>query len=135
VPADLLDGINIVLEQVTHLGPLVEQSTGPCPRDQANAGLDTARPVHSGEKGVRTPPGPQLIGCGLGVALVLGKPPGRGQHCDVMMPGHFPDLLDVAGFRLIPVMDAEGQLTIGGATSRHRIMEPVRVRAVDTWGT
>ena len=107
MPGNLPNGIIIVLEKVTHLGPLIEQSAGPRPGDQADSCLDTACPVHTGQERVGTPPGAQLPRGRLGVALVLRQPPCGRQDGDVMMPGHLPDLLDVARLGLVPMMDAE----------------------------
>ncbi len=109
MPGNLPDGVVIVLEQVAHLRPFVEQPANPGPRDQADRRLDTACPVHAAQERVGTPPGAQLRRGRLGVSLVLRQPPGGGQDGEVMMPRHLPDLLDVAGFRLVPVVDAECQ--------------------------
>ena len=131
MPGELPDGIVVVLEQVADLGPLVQQPTDPYPRDQANAGLDPARPVHSAEKRVRTPPGAKLVRGGLGVALVTRQPPGRRQHRDVVMTRHLPHLLDVARLRLVPMIDAKRQPPIRRPSASHRVVEPIRVGTVD----
>ena len=77
--------------------------------------LDPAGPVHAGEERVLPPPRPQLVGDCLGVALVAGEPPRGGEHGQVVVPGHLPDLLDVAGDRLVAVVDAEREDVASGA--------------------
>ena len=99
----------VVLEEVLTLGQLVEQPADPDPGDQPDPELDPAGPVDAGEERVGAPPGPQLVGDGLGVPLVPGEPPRGGQHGQVVVPGQLPDLLDVAGDRLVAVVDGEAQ--------------------------
>ena len=69
-------------------------------------------------------------GGGLGVALVLRQPPGGRQHGEVVVPGHLPDLLDVARLRLVAMVDAEGEPSVRRPAPGQRVMEPVRVGAV-----
>ena len=132
MPGNLPEGIVIVLEEVAHLGPLVEQPADPGPGDQANPGFDTACPVDARQERVRTPPGAQLRRGRLCITLVLRQPPGGRQNGDLMVPRHLPNLLDVAGLRLVPMVDAERQLSVGRSAPCHRIVKPVRVGAVGT---
>ena len=106
MPADLPDGVVVVLEQVARPSASRRAAGGSRPRRSAGC-----RPRSRSSSARRSgtgcaPPGPQLVGGGLGVALLAGQPPGRGQHGEVVVPGHLPDLLDVAGLRLVAVVDA-----------------------------
>src|SRR5688572_7968093 len=130
MPGNLAYRIVIVLEKVTHLGPLVKQAAYPGPGNQPNSGLDTACPVHSRQKWVGSPPGTQLFRGRIRVMLLLRQPPCARQNGQVMVPGHLPDLLNVAGLRLVAMMDAEGEPVVRRTTPSHRIVEPVRIRAI-----
>src|SRR5262249_49870529 len=57
--------------------------------------------------------------------VIAAEEPGRGQQREVLQPGDLPDLLDVPGLLLHPVVDAEGVAAGGGATAGHRVVEPV----------
>ena len=134
VPGNLSEGIVIVLEQVADLGPVIEQPADPGPGDQADSSLNTARPMHSGEEWVCTPPRAKLIPSGLGVALVLREPPGGRQHSEVMVPGELPNLLDIARLGLVAMVNAKCQPVVRRASPGHRIVKPIWVGAVGTTG-
>ncbi len=57
VPADLLDGQAVLLEQAGRAGPVVQQAPDPGQADQPDADLDPAGPVHAGQERVLPPPG------------------------------------------------------------------------------
>ena len=97
----------VALEQVGDAGPVVEQPPDPGQADQPDADLDAAGPVHAGQERVLAPPGAQLVGHPLGVGLVAGEEPRRGQQREVLQAGDLPDLLDVAGLLLRAVVDPE----------------------------
>ncbi len=75
--------------------------------------------------GFSSPPGAQLVGDPVGVPLVAGEEPGRGQQREVLQAGDLPDLLDVADLLLRAVIDAEGVAVRSGPAAGHRIAEPV----------
>jgi hypothetical protein len=125
VPPKLAAAVLVVLEQVLHLGPLVEKPPDPHPGDQAYAELDPAGPVDAGEQRVLRPPRAELAVDRLGVLLVAGEPVRRRELGQVVVSRELPDLLDVAGHRLVPLVDREREHVAGRPPAGHRIEEPV----------
>ena len=85
VPAHLPPAVFVLLEEVLHLGPVVEQSTDPDPGDEPDSELDPAGPVDAGQERVGLPPVPQLAVGGGRVPVVAGEPPRRRQLGDVLV--------------------------------------------------
>ncbi len=125
MPVHLLLSIDVGLEERRRSRPSVEEAAHPYPTDEPLGELDPARPVDSGEERVLRPPRPQLGLHRLGVAAVLAREPGGGQQGEVMQPRQLPDLLDIAGFRLGSMVDAEGVLLLRCSQPGDRIEEPI----------
>src|SRR5579859_6566957 len=130
MPADLPHREGVALEQVGRAGPVIQQAPDPCQADQADAELYTAGPVHTGQERVLPPPGAQLVRDPASISLVMGERPGSGEQREVLQPGEFPDLLDVADLLFRAVIDPEGMAVLNGPTARHRVEEPVRLYQV-----
>src|SRR5262249_18777755 len=67
VPADLLHGQRVALEQVRDGRPGVQEPPDPGQADEADPYPDAARPVNARQEGVLPPPGAELAGHPLGV--------------------------------------------------------------------
>src|SRR5580693_4295731 len=126
MPADLPHREAVALEQVGRARPVVEQAPDPRQADQADAELYAAGPVHAGQERVLPRPRAKLVRDPASVSLVMGEKPGRGEQSEVLQPGEFPDLLDVADLIFRAVIDPEGMAVLNGPTACHRIEEPVR---------
>ena len=75
VAPDLVHGHRVVLEQRRRAGPAVEQPADPDPRQQPDAQLDPADPVHAAHRRIGRPP--RLAGASataVRVPLVTGQP-------------------------------------------------------------
>ena len=135
VPTDLGQGLRVLLEQLVDARPVVEQAADPHPARQSHAELDPAGPVDAGEERVAGPPGAQLGGDRLGVAVLAGEPPGGREHRKVVVAGQFPHGLDVPRQGLVTVVDAERQRAVRRSPAGDRVAEPVRVHDVGSWCT
>ncbi len=134
VPPELPAALLVVLEQVRHLGPLVQQPADPHPRHEPDAELDPTGPVDARQQRVGGPPRAQLPIDRFGVPLVAGDPVGGRELRQVVVARELPDLLDVAGRRLVPRVDREGEDITRRGDAGHRVPEPVgvgQIRAYD----
>jgi hypothetical protein len=128
VVVQLLEEHPVAFEQRPGPGPAVQQPADPHPRQQPHPELDAAGPVDAGQERVGRPPGTQLGGGGLGVALVAAEPVGGRQHRQVLVTRRLPDILDVADHGRVAVVDVEAVGPVGGAPAGARVEEPVRGR-------
>lgn len=129
VVPDLVQRHRVVLEQTGGALPSVEQPADPHPRQESDAQLDPADPMHAAQRRVGRPPRPQVAGHALGVPLVPGHRIGGGEYGEVLVPGRLPDLLDVPHRVLVAVRHVEGVAPRGPAPGL-RVVPPVRVDEV-----
>ena len=126
MPSDLRDRAVVVLEQVADAWPVIKQPADPGHADQANADLDPARPVDTGQERVAPPPRAQLLGHPARVNVIAAEEPGRGEQREVVQPGDFPYLLDIAGLLLRAMVDPERVPISRRPQAGHGVEEPVR---------
>ena len=130
VPAELGEGLRVVLEEVADARPVIEQPAHPHPAREPDTELDPARPVDAGQEGVARPPRAELGRNEVGVPGVAREPPRGREHREVVVAGELPDRLDVARDLLVPVVDPERQGDVRGAPAGDGVEEPVGVHDV-----
>ena len=130
VPAELGEGLRVVLEEVADARPVVEQPAHPHPAREPDTELDPARPVNAGQEGVARPPRAELGRNEVRVPGVAREPPRGREHGEVVVAGELPDRLDVARDLLVPVVDPERQGDVRGAPAGDGVEEPVGVQDV-----
>ena len=118
----------VALEQRPGPAPAVQQPADPDPGQQAHAELDAAGPVDAGQERVGRPPGAELGGGGLGVALIAAEAVGGGQHGEVLVAGRLPNVLDVADHGRVAEVDVEAVGPVRGPPAGAGVKEPVRGR-------